>query len=779
MKKTDQIARYRTAAKLAALTIANALIFQAELAEVRPEVLKLRKLVDKPDLRTQLIEHWKFICETINYVPIFTLAREALEELPERAEVHQSLKRMVENSLRIVEKRAALRHDLMGRVYHKLLLEAKFLGTFYTSVPAATLLLKLALSPDLWDIDWNDLDQLAEFRVADLACGTGTLLMASQQTITDNFIRSRVKSGGSVGRDDLRDLHKVLIQSVIHGYDVLASAVHLTASTLALLAPNIAFQKMNLHKVPLGEEANGEIRLGSVDYLQSDVLQTQFSLMGDTADALTVTGEGGAGTLAPLPDLDLCVMNPPFTRSVGGNLLFGSLPDDQRKRMQKFLQCQLKKVRLGPAGSITAANSTAGLGAVFVAVGAQHIKPAGRIGLVLPEALAFGVAWETTRRLLAFMFDVEYLIVSHDSERWNFSENTQLSEILVIARKKTSFSDSTPDDQQTVCVNLWKNTTTPVDALSLANAIQTCTPADVDLDGPASNAVCSIFSGDEKRGEAVRIPWNSIKGDQWHPLAFAQTDLVRVAHQLRNGVLFVPGIGKTGSITLARLGALGEIGPDRRDVYDGFNIGDSKTIYPAFWGHDAKDVTTIERQPNKYLQPKTVAAKGRHLRGAALLWGRAGRLMVAERMWLATQRLTTVRLDEPALSNVWWPFKLNSENKKHEKALALWLNSTLGIVLLCSYRVPTRGPWVQFKKPGLKLLPVLALSDLHRSTLNVLSHAYDQVCLQRLEPLCNMAADPVRAAIDNALEAALGIRGIDVIRNMLANEPIIANKQLH
>ena len=76
----------------------------------------------------------------------------------------------------------------MGRIYHLLLLEAKYLGTYYTSVPAATLLLKLTLDIDRWpNVDWANHDALREFRIADLACGTGTLLMAASQALTGQF----------------------------------------------------------------------------------------------------------------------------------------------------------------------------------------------------------------------------------------------------------------------------------------------------------------------------------------------------------------------------------------------------------------------------------------------------------------------------------------------------------------------------------------------------------------------------------------------------------------
>ena len=43
---------------------------------------------------------------------------------------------------------AAFRHDLMGRIYHWLLHHAKYLGTYYTSVSSATLLLKTVPDTD-------------------------------------------------------------------------------------------------------------------------------------------------------------------------------------------------------------------------------------------------------------------------------------------------------------------------------------------------------------------------------------------------------------------------------------------------------------------------------------------------------------------------------------------------------------------------------------------------------------------------------------------------------
>jgi hypothetical protein len=424
-------------------------------------------------------------------------------------------------------------------------------------------------------------------------------------------------------------------------------------------------------------------------------------------------------------------------------------------------------------GATVLASSTAGLGSVFVAVASPHIKTGGCMALVLPAALAFGVAWQKTRQLFSRDYVVKVIIASHDPERWNFSENTSLSEVLTIARKKGGAPSG--QEERTVCINLWKNTTTPVDALSLADAVLKGTPAWLDA---ADMGVCPIYTGGVKRGEAVSIPWSMIKDSQWYPVAFAQTELLRVAHHLRSGVLYQVGKGPAAKMSLVPLESLGKLGPDRRDIYDGFTAVETKTAYPAFWSHVAEDVVTLEQEPNKYLNPRTKAMKGRHLRRVDLLWPRAGRIMIAERMRLNTQRLTTIRLPAAALSNVWWPLALHSQDLDDEKVLVLWLNSTPGLVLFCMYRVPTEGPWVQFKKPALSIVPVLNPAALKATRKKILVEAYDRLSQATVQPLTEMHSDGVRIAIDAAIQNALGFPDLDDIRRMLAAEPIISAKPL-
>jgi hypothetical protein len=777
MATKNEERRIQTAARLSALTLANAFIAQEELADVDTRVRPLLELLLKPDPVSALAEHWQFICEAINYVPIFHLARQVLLLTPPRNEVYQALRQLGTEVRGIAAERAALRHDLMGRIYHRLLFEAKYLGTFYTSVPSATLLLKLALAEKRWRLDWTDVKAIEQLRIADLACGTGTLLMAAQQAVTDNFIRASATAGKSLTSQELRALHQAMMQEVLHGYDVLASALHLTASTLAMLAPEIAFRKMHLYAMPLGEQQGGRIALGSLDFLTDTSVSTQLDLLGEVeavGGAVAVTGTGNVASEAPLPFLDLCVMNPPFVRSVGGNLLFGSLPADQRAKMQQKLQKMLTSKKGMPP---VLASATAGLGSVFVAAAHPYIKRRGRIALVLPAALGWGVAWEKTRTLLAQYYVVETIVVSHDPKQWNFSENTELSEMLVVARKRQLGEQV--QNEKTLCVNLWRNAKTPVDALGLADAILQDETADIEGDGPSAQTIASIMVGNKKWGEAVQVPWLALSGGQWHGCAFAQTELVRTAHALRQGKAYFPIQGVVKSLPIVPLSQIGELGPDRRDIYDGFSLTASPNSYPALWSHQSDTVTTLEIQPNQYLNPRTKPLAGRPLRKVDMLWPRAGRIMLAERMWLVTQRLIAVRMPAPALSNVWWPLRLKDGNEDAEKALVLWLNSTLGLVTLLSYRVPTRGPWVQFKKPLLQQVRVLDTRQLSPQQLQRLVDTYDQLANTNLLPLSEMGEDKTRALIDAAIAGALGLPPLDELRKSLGRESVVCGAPLY
>ncbi|MDD3581180.1 MAG: hypothetical protein PHW74_09185 [Desulfobacca sp.] len=750
--------------RISSLVVVNAMIFQEILAEHEGAVYPLQKMLERDNLLAASSDHWRFILDEIDYYPIFYLAREIILSLTAQADTLAALENLVHTAQKIVSLRAALRHDLMGRVYHRLLAEAKYLGTYYTSVPAAVLLLKLALGDNVLMTSWHDLAGIAQLRIADLACGTGTLLMAAAEAISDNYLRSCARNRI---RPFMGELHRFLAEEVIYGYDVLPSAVHLTASTLALRAPDIAFAKMNLFSLPLG---GPEFRLGSLEFLKSRDLKTR-DLFGALVETRTISSWGESeNQAAQIPDLDLCVMNPPFTRSVGGNLLFGSVPEAERRQMQSDLRELVGRSDLK-------ASITAGLGAVFAALGDRYLKPGGRLALVLPKALISGVAWEQTRELLRSRYRLEYLVCSHDPLRWNFSESTDLSEILLVAAKINEASAA--DSDNLTVVNLWRNPTSAIDAVTIFHALKD-NPSPPQL--PQGQGALELLMGQEKLGEAITISWEEAKKwSQWMlPCAFAQSDLIRAAYHLLQGKLWLPGYGQVGIISLSMLSNFGTLGPDRRDIHDGFNLSKSLTAYPSFWGHDAQSVFTMEQSPNAYLSPLAHAKNNRPLRQVEDLWPLAGKVLLAERLRLNTQRLTVTRCSEPVLSNMWWPVKFieHINMDRFEKILVLWLNSTLGLIILLANRQETEGAWIDFKKPIFSNLPVLDLNTLSEDQLKRLAATYDALGHQGLQPFPEMHVDPVRAQIDATIAEVLSLPDFPILRRLLAQEPVVCLRRL-
>ena len=756
--QSDQERNRAAALRIGSLVLFNALAFQDRLAAVDDDVATIDEaLRDELD---GLHDAWLYICNAIDYVPVFELANNIVDVLKDGTPEVQIP--VIEPLVKAVNDTRKLEgHDLSGRLFHTLLSDAKFSGAYYTSVPAATMLSRLVFHDWPAHVDWSDHEFPASLNVADLACGTGTLLMA----VAAEVERKHVSAGGS----DAALLHKAMVEQALHGYDVQLSAVHFAATSLAMLNPDIQFDRMNLYVMPLGAEGSN-ILLGSLEFLNTDEAAVQFALsdpdFGTLRDAGQVYGGGSrgvdAGVTARLPDLDLAIMNPPFTRSVGGNLLFGSLPQPERRKLQSELSRRLKSMQ---------ASSTAGLGAAFVAAASPKLRPGeGRLALVLPLTVCTGPSWAQTRALIENDYVLDVVVASHDPTRWNFSDSTDLSESLLIATRRPANGNGA--EHRTTFVNLWQNPKGVLDAHLVAEAVNSTQPARIEDSGTAL-----LELDGEHVGEVFSIPESKIKGKQWVGVQFARADVVRSALRLlEDGEVWIPGETGIGNVPMCRLDEIGQIGPDRRDLWDGFERTDTVTAYPMVENHDTEKRRSLRVEPDKYLAPLVTPRTGRNLKSSDQLWPKAGRVLVAERLRLNTVRVLAMWTPEKVLSNVWWP--INVEEATYEKVLALWLNSSLGISTILAHRTSTEGGWVAQKKADLEGLPILDPRRLKQSQRDRLSDLFDELADAEFERLPGMADCPARMALDEGLAKILGLPDLRRLRLLLASEPVVCNRGL-
>ena len=326
----EQSDGYFVAAKRGMLVVATAMLFhhrlQGHLPAEHPDgydgdwpPARATECAEQSAPINAFREAWRGIL-AVDYRPVFETGRAALGALSADPDTGQAVRSLAEVVAQVSERVTGLRHDLLGRIFHRVLDTARYDGSFYTSTAAAVLLSTLALREQ--DADWSDPNAVAALRICDPACGTGTLLMAAAERIRD--LRS------AAGRSDPEDeeaLGLLLVEDVLWGYDVNLTATHMAASTLGMLSPTTRFSRMNIHRALLGV-FDGAPYLGSLDFLSGQARLAAWP-------SVTQQVESEQGTAEPPPPMDVVIMNPPFTRDSLRHDQFSRADEQAIKRREK------------------------------------------------------------------------------------------------------------------------------------------------------------------------------------------------------------------------------------------------------------------------------------------------------------------------------------------------------------------------------------------------------------------------------------------------------------
>lgn len=731
--KIDQennIDGYFVAAKRGMLVVATAMLFHHRLQNHLPgecpegydgpwPPLSSTVCGDQTAPISAFQEAWRGIL-AVDYRPVFETGRAALAALsadPDMGQAVSSLARTIDHISQLV---AGLRHDLLGRIFHRVLDTARYDGSFYTSTAAATLLASLALREE--DINWSDPNAVASLRICDPACGTGTLLMAAAERIRDLRAPSGLKDAEAE-----EALGLILVEDVLWGYDVNLTATHMAASTLGMLSPSTKFNRMNVHRALLGV-FDGEAYLGSLDFLHSKPRLAHWP-------SATQQVESGEGMEAPPPPMDLVIMNPPFTRD--------SLRHDQFNRKDEIAIKKREQALFAGRPTYMAGNSGAFL------VLAEHLTKAnaGTVAAVLPLVGITDKSGLEIRKFLGSRFHVESIVSSHDPNRIFFSENTSIGEVLLVCRR---WSGDGPKPATRV-VNLARNPATPMEALDTAGRIE-----------KASEGEGQIYDFTIQWVESERIE----KGE-WLAVNFLSPFLMGAYRDLNKSSL--------ASVPTVPLGSLAEVGPEGRRIRDAYTYSHMPTPSGrrALWHHKTDVTRSMLSETDVYVEPKESKV---YL--ANNYWEQRSRLLLSSQLRLNLARVSAVMLPELAVGSRWIPCR--PYDPELAKALCLFLNSTLGLLALLGSRDNRLPSYASFSLDTLRSLPVPDLSKLEKAQLDLLDSWFDWLASNPLMPLPRMQEDPVRIQIDDAVTTALGLDPdwVATVRHALAREPSVTNARL-
>ena len=728
----------RQTRRMACAIIANALIFHERLAGMYPGVKPLNLVcgegIDNP--QNEVLAAWTRILE-INYWPIFAIARDILEQLP-AGDAAGILSRLRLTAQTVDAAGVDNSHDLTGRVFQRLIADRKYLATFYTLPASAALLARLAVAK-LQGVDWSDPEAIGGLRIADFACGTGALLSAVYEQIAARHERT----GGSPA-----DLHRVMMEEVLYGCDVMPSAIHITGSTLMGAEPSVGFQHSRLYPLEYGRQEDGDVKIGSLEMLQTSAAMTLFN-MSDPAQRI---GSAGQETAAPLiaemrdGSYDLVIMNPPFTRATnhGGahaNVVnpavaaFGAGAADQTA-MGK---------RINELGKRTCYHGNAGMASAFAALAHRKLKRGGVLALVLPLVASSGLSWRKFRQTLSRNYtDLTVLSIAASSiNDLSFSADTGLGECLVIARRlKLGESSAEP-------IHFTSLTYRPeglAHASSLASQLTRGGRFRRIDDGPYGGT--SLIVGDKAYGETILVPQPS-DGEVWGAVRLSDYSLAQTAYALSRSRLWLPGNESSIDLKVAMLGDIGKLGLVDRDItaprprgpFSKAALSPTAT-YPSLWNHNARKERRMVCVPDSQLNVR----QGMETK-AAVVWSTASRAHVSRGFRFNSQSLAVAVTDQLSVGGRAWP-NVRFEAEQFDYAFAAWSNSTVGFLTYWWHSSRQDAGRGDITIRSAESLPVLDFRELTDDQLLMAELIFDEFRDKELKPAYLADADPNRALLD-------------------------------
>ncbi|MEM2937502.1 MAG: N-6 DNA methylase [Candidatus Bathyarchaeia archaeon] len=299
-----------------------------------------------------------------------------------------------------------IRHDLLGKVFHELIpFEVrKAVAAFYTNNEAAEILAQLAIDR-------------ADAKVVDLACGSGTLLVAAYRRKRELLLKEK-------GEFTLED-HKRFLEQELTGIDIMPFAAHMAVVHLALqaLAAGHEAEKVRIAVWDSTELEPGQTIPAISRELKAAYKRPTLELFLEGKPPIeeayvekgAVTLEGIGGEQIPLEKADVVIMNPPFTRAE-------RLPETYKEQLKSRLK-EYKDLIYGRVG----------LHIFFVLLADKFTEINGRIAFVLPATVLRILSMKGARKLWVDNYHVEYIITTW--ERAAFSEAAQFREILLVAKK--------------------------------------------------------------------------------------------------------------------------------------------------------------------------------------------------------------------------------------------------------------------------------------------------------------------------------------------------------
>ena len=756
--------------RMAMLIITNAFVFQSTLARKSdlgdvPALGQLRAINERLNA-IQILEAWNEIYR-VNYRPIFDVAIKLVEAFAADDElVGQVLLGLRDTAQKLINRGLAYVHELAGIVFQRLIVDRRFIKTYYTRPESVALLSTLVL-PEKDFINENpDIirESLSKLKVADYACGTGALLNGVYQRLLGLYEQTG-------GRGET--IHKNMVEQNLWGYDIMPNASHLTAALITSNFPDVRIGKTRIDVMEYAtRRTDGRWALGALDLIEDPEGTLPLNLINPQR----VHGDASPVDISQSEfrhrEMDIVVDNPPFTRVGADNKteVPKSVFGDQDPAIAKEMIRALRKIE----NSI--GNSNAGFGSYFVDLADRMLKDNGQsvMGFVLPITALTAPHWEKIRNLWARCYHDVIVVTIADAktEDCAFSADTNMAECLISATK--GISENTG---RGVFVSLYRRPDNHLEAVEIAKEIHNLRSIRQLEDPPIGGD--SIKVGNEI-GQVLDCPLQEI----WTATRIRDFSLIQSAYHLANGRLWLVTQPEFLEIPMVCVEDIATVGFNHRTIKDpSFGAFDMKDgcsdtdLYPGLWHLDSNNQRAMVVETDCH----GVIRSGYYEKAQEILV-RSSRVHHNASLRFNANSLSVFFTERPALgiSSV---VNVVFDNSDYDYVWTLWSNSTLG--LLCywmhsSKRYAGRG---RMELTVLHSLPTLNVKKLDETAMQNAKYIFEEIKYKRMLPFNQINEDEVRWELDRLLlSEVLGFRedthpqvheGVRILRERLCAEPSI------
>ena len=751
--------------RMAMLIVTNAFVFQSVLAG-KPEmerVMSLKRMLSDNAKRLryeQVIAGWNIILK-VNYRPIFHVAKRIIAAIATDDElVDRVLATLCDTAKELVDQKLTQVHELAGTVFQRLIVDRKYVKANYTRLESVALLSALVLP--------KTQENVSELKVADFACGTGSLLNGAYQRILE--LHEHTGGKGSL-------IHTRMVEKNLVGCDVMPNASHLTASLLTSIYPDLKIGNTRIHTMPYGSQEDRSYALGALDLfdvpegtLPLPMMSTELQQVGGADDTTVMTQHEFRHK-----EFDIVVLNPPFTRpdsdsnsSMPKAVFKGSGRDKEEEQKMRRARKQ-KDWRVG--------DGNAGLASDFVDLADKMLKANGKskMGFILPATCLTTSDWRKVRNMWATEYHDVVVITIADAkgESCAFSADTSMAECMVVATKGKNRKTG-----RGTFISLNHRPRSVLEALEIVNTTHRLDSVRRLEDEPSGGAPLKV--GDEILGHVLNCPlWTD---RAWEAVRIKEMALIQSAYRLANGEMWLPTQISALEIPVCLVSDIAEVGASHRDIHEkgergAFDVEKGYTntdLYPGLWSVNAPIQRAMVVEPDCHL----ITRPNRHDKAQKIL-ARNGRVHFNVDMRFNANSLGALFTEKSAIGISSLP-NVVLKKQVYDYVWTLWGNSTLGLLLHWAHsskQQPGRGRGSRTALLQMPTLDVRCLSDKALANAECIFHDLKH---QRMLPFNEADHDPVRHELDRLLlTEVLNITTEDAynvihrLRELLCAEPSI------